>query len=659
MAIGSLFVARCDTAALVSQQEYYFAGSRPGDRILLVHFFKRSDWCVQYITLSRSEFLCLEQSSAIYLREPQRLLPVWLEPVEGVNFEEVENLRYKSKKRTYSDAVADRLIQISGGASELSAILLEPNLERAIGTFQKKDALGCNRNRFKLWFWSYVLHGFNRWSLQQKTHGCGGWDRGAEQHRHKKFGRPSLTPTSFTSSSVLFDKQCVASFKKQSRKHKTWLTIYIAALRHDFKVVAVRQPDGSVRLINKENEPFPSSQQFRYCVLKELGVEHCNVRLYGRKHARQIARHDEGSFKVATRNILEKMEADAYHSAILPVAIGGEGAAAPLIVCRGICTTVSGFPGIGFSEGAERGEAYCSMLFSCVAPRDLLERIYGFSSGTLVDWVICGISAEFRTDRGPGATVGANDSEYFNHPISSLTPAGEGQSKADIESSNPRSSHIEGRTHPQLSKLTIHELMKYEILQTLKINDSRALATNLPPEVAQHFRKEGLAATPNNYYRYLDERHCTSAIQVDLSTAIRAWCKKVTFRLERGCVQLEARPYSSAKLVESHFFRTTIREGQELTGYIVPLTIRVAWVEIEGLLIEVKAQLPFRAQSEELDATFEQAQAHSDDVRKLNSASRDSIVAETLMTQQTFEEETGKAWPLEAMVTRKAKRQAA
>lgn len=655
MAIGTQYICVKSFECLHQGWEYYFAGGRPGDRILLVHFHKRTNsWHHALFEMDREAFVRARNSAALAPTALQRSLPEWLEAVSGINFAELEDHRYPQKKISYSDAVDLRLAQIAGAASNYVDILRAPSIEKALGKHYRDDAPNSNRARYLLWFWAYVLHGFNKWALQLATHNCGTWDRLDPQHNAKKFGRPSITQTCFTFSSIGLEEQCAAAFTRHSKTSRTWTEIYEKAIAHDFGVVAILK-GGVPVLVQKQNKPFPSPDQFRYRVLKSLGQDVVSRRLYGAKHSRQIAKHHEGSFGQSTRNLFERMEVDAYTLNLLPQQLDGSGPGESIHVCRGICTTSSYTTGIGFSLGAERSEAYNSMLFCCVAQRDVIERVYGMSSGTLED-LARGISPEKRSDRGAGASAGSNDPGTHLFSIEALTPSGEGQSKAFIESSNPRKRQIEGLSSRSVSKLTIPELMKKELIGLMRDNDVSDISHRLWPEATEHFLENGFTASPSNLFRYLDERACTSAVEVDFDTAVRTWCQKQQFTLSEKGVALGDRLYSSDKLKNTQFFKSTRRGGVKITGYIVPMTIRIAWIEVNGRLVEVATVPPRRSQTAELDSSLAEAKQDEANLKAVKSKSRHDRIAMKMLANQKFETETGKSWHQggkEAVNTRK------
>lgn len=645
MNIGSQLVCCKSVGSLHAGNEYYFGGLRPCQSALLIRFYKSvSQWKVQTLTVGSEDFRRYLDSGSLTLRDKQRTLPVWLQHVEGINFEEIESLRYSDKKHSYREIVDRRLRWVSEAAQNYASVLSSPSPSKELAELRKKQGANVNRGRFTLWFWSLVMHGHNQWALMPPFHTCGKWDRTAEAHRQKKFGRPSLVDSEFNSPSHLTAELCIQGFLKYSRRVKTFVEIYELTLRKLFKVRSVKTENGGHQYFHPENKPFPSLHQFRYQVVQKLGEPVYAQKLYSSKHIRRHALRGKGSFLNEHLNVLDSLIADTFTVEQVPLGLDEEGVAELLYCCRGRCGTTGSIVGVGFSLGAEKGEAYRSMLFCCVAPRDLIARVYGIPENIVAAWTARGLSPAYISDRGGGATVrpeGESGGPIFSR--AEFIPSRDGQGNALIEASHPRDRKLEGHEGRPPSKLNVLQLMKLEVIRAIQQNESMDVTDRLSSEAVKHFVDENLAPTPHNFYKYLEDRHCTNAVDMPVEQAVRTFGKKVVFKLSDGGVLLHGRLYSAPELISSTFYRKA-PAGQTVTGYIIPCTVRIGWIELEGRLIELPAQSKLRSQDDSLQSTEEEVVVDQQRRKKLKAQARKQSGPAKAYFKDAFEQETGKEW---------------
>ncbi|MES2884200.1 MAG: hypothetical protein V4709_05315 [Pseudomonadota bacterium] len=645
MKIGSQLLCTKSVGSLQTDNEYYFAGLRPSLSALLVRFYKPDKvWKVQTLEVGAEDFNRYLQDGLVKVHEEQRTLPIWLHPVEGINFDEIENLRYKNKKHSYREIVEGRLNWVSEAADNYTIVLASPNLGKELAAFRKKRGKGINRSRFTLWFWSFFLHGKNRWAVMPPFHLCGTWKRDAEAHRHKKFGRPSLVDSEFTAPSHLTADLSVKGFLKYSGKIKTLVEIHDLTLRKVFKAKSIKTENGGHRYFHPENKPFPSLQQFVYQIIQKLGEHAYLKKLYSAKHLRRHALRGQGSFLNAHLNVLDSLLTDAFTVEQVPLGLAEEGVAELLYCCRGRCGTTGSIVGVGFSLGAEKGEAYRSMLFCCVAPRDVIARVYGIPEKELSAWIARGLSSAYVSDRGGGASVRPDgEGGDFAFSRGEIIPSRDGQGNALVESSHPRDRKLEGHEGRPASKLNVIQLIKQEIFRAILQNESMDVTDRLSSEAVKYFVDEKLVPTPHNFWKYLEDRHCTNSVEMGLDQAVRTFAKKVIFKLSDGGVLLHGRLYSAPELISSTFYRKAPAD-QTVTGYIIPCSIRVAWIEVEGRLIELSAQSKLRSQDESLQSTADELVDDEQRRKKLKSLARKQSGAVKGYFKEVFEQETGQEW---------------
>lgn len=625
---------------------YYYAGNRPDGSVLIVWFARRKKaWRTYIMTPPRGEFEAglLGDSPRLRRLAVQHTLPPWLESVEGINFEELEERRYKEKKQTYKQQVEGRVLKITPALERSIEILAADNPLREIA---KTAAIGDGAkhpHRLQTWFFAYLLHGQDPWSLKQPTIGCAGtWKRDDPKHRDTKFGRPSLVGTHFGWSSAAMSKQIIKAFLSRCGEGVTMATIHSDSLIEEFGC-KIRKVDGRHQIYHPDNKPFPSYGQFRYVVVRELGLDEVQRKLYGAARVRLKAVADEGNYTQQYANFLEGFEVDAYYTE-RTTAMYSEDAGEPLAVARGICVASGEVVGVGFALGSESGEAYRSMLFCMVAPKNYIARLYGIPVEHL-DWDISGLPSNFISDRGPAGHRGLADRLQAGFPIKSIAPSYGAQSKASIESSHPRDVKLEGAPTFVQSELNAVEMAKREIYRAAADNHSSNITSRLSDEAIRHFRKHGLAATPHNLCHFLIDRLRTSARDMSIEDAVRAFWTPIKLTIDRNGVKHRHRHYTSTQFKATGIQRKlSAKDEVTVNCYVLGLVVRYVWVEVDGKLIEVEATKRVRIDGEDLNIPLSDLEETAAERAKLESATRLSAQAAIAKAKTDFRSTTGKGW---------------
>ena len=123
---------------------------------------------------------------------PQLNLPEWLADVQDAVFDSAKQVNMKTRKRSPTQEVEKRLMDISALLEMENEILSSANPLAAIGRIGRKQIKHVHVARLQLWFFAYILYGRNIWALKPPTHNNGTWSRQSEQHKDTLFGRPSL-----------------------------------------------------------------------------------------------------------------------------------------------------------------------------------------------------------------------------------------------------------------------------------------------------------------------------------------------------------------------------------------------------------------------------------------------------------------------------------
>lgn len=648
MHIGTQFHAEDGLGSLVKGERYYYCGRTPNHGVLLI-WFKcdlKNRWKAYSIHMPDHQFEIALTSAPPTLKPipNQRRLPEWLKEVEGVNFEELEPIR-RDAKITYREQVEARLRQIEPLLQNEVTILVDANPIATAKSLARRLNPQANSARASLWFFAYLLHGRNIWSLKAPTHHLGTWDRGAPEHRMKRLGRPSKDRGHLSgwSGQLLID-QVEASYLKRVKLGKPMSTIFREAMVDDFGCDFIEDDYGQRRYFHPENKPFPSYGQFRYLIVKKFGLDDVRRAKYGAARQRNRAIVDLGQYTNQYASILENIEVDAYRCDDRPKAFYSDEPMPPLVVARAICTTTSACVGVGFSLQGETKQAYRSMLLCMAMPKDIIAKIFGIDP-KILQWPMHGLSRSVVSDRGPAGHNKLVEDLEARFPVKTITESYAGQSKPQVEASNPRSVKLEGAPNYVHSELHLPEMMRRELLRAVAQNRSKNIAPRLDNEAVKHFAKNLLVATPQNYWDYLEQRMRTSATDVAWEDAVRTYAARANVTLDRVGVLLETQYYKSAEFVEGGHHEALVRTGiSDLVGYYIPMAVRYIWIEVRGRLFELEAVKRVRQDNEELYVPFSELVNVSAERAILQSRTRNVASAERSYFEKEFKTMTGKEW---------------
>ncbi len=648
MYIGMQFEAPDGYGSFQKGIRYYFAGDRSDGTVLMVWFERyRGVWRAHLLMPTRPDFeaAILGKSPKLKRLAVQFGLPPWLQGNEGLNFDELEDRRYADKKQTYREQAESRLYKITP-ALECAREILDakaPLREIAKTGSQFENPEATHPHRLQVWFFAYLLHGQDLWALKKPTLGYAGtWSRRGEIHQSSKFGRPSLDGSCFGWSSALVRGQILKSYLKRCAVGKTMTEIHGQALLKDFGC-KVLYAGGTSTYFHPENKPFPSYGQFRSVVVDEYGLAQVQTTLFGAPRIRLKAVVDEGNTTQQYANILEGLEVDAFYTE-RPTSFFSNDAAEPLSVARGVCVCTGAVVGVGFSYGSETGEAYRSMLFCMVAPKDYMRWLYGLPEEGL-DWIVQGLPANFISDRGPAGHRKLAENLQANFPIKTIVRSYAGQSKPNVESSHPRDVKLEGAPSYEQSDLNVMEMVKREVLRAIRDNHSSDISSRLTDQAIHDFRKEGRVATPHHLWQYLDARGRTSARRLSLHDAVRAFWSPIDVTVDRSGVRHRHRYYNSPAFRETGLHERLVAQNAiVLTGYILSLVVRCLWVEVDGRLIQVDAISRTRIDEDDLNIPDADLERTKRELAIVKSRTRISTGAAAAGAESEFTQATGKTW---------------
>lgn len=622
MHIGRQFLAPEGWGPLLPETTYYLLANRPDLDAMTFAWFTRGkqDWRVYLIRLPRIELEVALRDGHLIDSPKQASVPPWLEPIEGVSIDGLEEGRIKPVQ-TYREHATSRLQAITPLLNEdferafdsasrpdkcfkrqLRSVWASstslPGTERPLGGPQEKKP---NALRALLWYCTFRLFGQQLEALLPAFAGIGKWSRKSWIGNGKRLGRPGKgVGVRQGHSAIGLAERIQNSYARFVEKGKTMVAIHQRALREEFGCAVETMSDGHKRHYHPEGLPFPTYQQFRYWVLKEYGLEAVQRTRWSESRFRTGAAAHVGSFSQDSANYLETAEADVYYIPELPRQILSSDPAPALLVCRLVDMATGNIFGVGFSSGGEKAEAYALANFCAVVPRSLMGRIFGIPLDES-KWVGGGLPSRGIFDRGAGSSPKADGVGQAASPIKELAPSWSGQSKATIESSHPRHTRLEGEPTYSVSELNVFQMAARELLRTPAENHRKNAVARLTPQM----QSDGVAGNPAAITNYLLERLRTSAIPMSVDVAVRKYLRPIEFVQKSDGLWLEALQYSHTHL-HQHGLPARVPKGHAtiVKGFVYPYSLYVAWVEISGRLYEVEPLLRIRDDHEQLRITW-------------------------------------------------------
>jgi hypothetical protein len=640
MKVGTQLAAPTGLGSLRPGETYHFVLSdSTAGKVTLLWFAGKDFSRVCFIKLQQEIFESALMEGSLVLLERQSSQPPWLADLEDIDPQQLESGR-RGRKTTYLTIVERRYLHIETLAKDPKAILGSADPAEVIARHAKACTPKQNPTRLAVWFGAYIVSGKNIWSLMPRFLNIGGWDRSQHPHCDKKLGRPSLLSGKRAGHSAIPIAGVIADAYVRFAKRGAHMTeIYNDAIRDVFKCKVTTDRLGHKTIYHPQSLPFPTLGQFRYWVMKQFGMQQVHLALYGAARVRSQSATSEGRFASSVSNILERSEVDAYQLAERPKCMLSEEAAPVLVVARSICVTTGAGAGIGFSLGGESAEAYSSMLFCMAVPKSFFCAMFGLEINDS-DWPCEGLSPHYIVDRGPGAKDALIAELERKFPIRELAPSYAGQSKACVESSHPRKVRQEGKPTYVVSRLNVVELMKREILRTIKDNETSDVASRLTPQMIT----DGVAPNPHALWRYLDARGRNDAMPMSIAEAVRTFLKPVQLKAQHDGLYLSGLRFDSKELRESKLLESiAAQQVTSVPGYVYPLCARLAWIECKGKLLLVEAMLPLRDDEGQTYLSLGELAQTAKKARELNGLQREHSTAAKLESDLRFDESTGKS----------------
>ena len=637
MMLGARIVAPQGFKCFDQGQAYHFLNSDSDrNRVRLVLFANENeDVSVELITVSRIDFEeGLEQGFLV--EDARDDYPPWLGPIQGYSVSHLERRRI-STKESYSQKVDRRYMAISELIANYLIVISSDNPNAIINAHAKKSIPQQNARRLRLWFYSYIVFGFNKWALMPPLHRIGGWNREAHTNS-RKLGRPSPKGRSSGYPCTAEMKEKILSgFLRFRSAYGSQERLYSDVLTKEFGCTVVTRGD-SKSFIHPDGKPFPSITQFKYWVRKLINPKALAYELKGPHIARAQA-GSEGSFAESLTNLNQRVEFDGYNLSEKLSGITEGSAVDGFCVVRAVCGLSGAILGIGFSEGRDTMEANRMALFSMAIDKVKFGELFGLviKPG---EWPSIGLSGSIVFDRGPGAGYDCTSEIRWLGSLE-LTPSFSGQSKATVESSHPRDKKTLDQPSYVHSKLNFVQMARREIMRVLSDNHSSDAAMRMTEEMLL----TGFKPTPHNIWCYLDSRGRNSAIGMPYDRAVRLFLTEHPATIKKDAVYFYGRKYRSQALVNTRVFDRIARNGTvSVSAFALTMCVRHIWVEVEGLLYELDFIRPASTPESSVDISLHDLK----EIDKMRRAVAADLRHERPAIQQEFrdrfERETGEEW---------------
>ncbi|MCI2811001.1 hypothetical protein [Eoetvoesiella caeni] len=642
MQVGTALEAPEGYVALEPGLTYYFLRSnRVTGLAQIVLFTFCGRWLAHLRSMPRAEFEeALINGLIVAVASPQGP-PPFLAGAKGRNLRSHDLQRVNAKK-LHVERKEERILKIAPLIKDIDSILSAANPEKELNRYA--HTRGFNAQRMRFWFFSYACFGADSDVLFPHYFNCGRWNR-LDRTAGVKWGRKSKSRGTLSGSRLSHEDiaKIVSSYLRHRAPGRPLTVIYALAMHKDFNAaVHIDEQIGQKRLVSTDGKPLPTYDQYRYQLRKALGVEAIQTARWGATRYRRTKAAHQGTFTESVSNLLERVEADAYYCEDRPLSYQGNGSLRPLVVTRLTDSTSGMRLGIGFAFGKEDSQSYHSALFCAAIPKKKFCQLFDIVISE-ADWPSQGLPLHYITDRGPGVkrerNHDARDGEGLI--IRELTPSGQGQSKALVESAQRRTTKLEGPTRAPQSTLTVIEMVVREIHRLLAENQTSDVSSRLTPEMIQH----DTFPSPNGVWNFLDSRARNDSHHVSFDDAVRRFLVDTEVSINRSGVWLKGQRYDSSALRQNGILdRASSVGAQRLRAYVFPFSVRYIWVEVAHEIIEVEAELGLNDDKAQLVRTAETLTEEYEKRKQLGRERKQDKHATTVEHLGRFGARTGKDW---------------
>lgn len=621
--------------AIAKTQQLHLIDNSPATEwTTLVEFVNCGGGRADFHRMRREDFESGLCSGLIRATEKQPTLPLWLEPLEGMDLASVELGRLHRKKSNIVRA-NDKLCAIKPLVDRKDGIFESDNPAATIAAMARELGLKKHTTRLRLWLSCYLVFRTVD-ALYPAFVQIGHWDREKKEKPNPLGRQPSGGRRTYCHVTEEIKKKIEAGYHEEADIGRTRIEIYTSILRKKFKCQTVGSGAGK-RILSSDGTPFPSINQVTYHVRKAYDPCLLQETTYGAARVRSRLQPDRGRYSEGVANILERAEADGYYCPERFRDFDGQTLEAQLCVVRMVDVASGTTVGIGFSLGAESSAAYRMALFCCSIKKSEFGRLFGLAIDDS-EWPCLGLPGRVTFDRGPGAADGIQG-ETVLIPWRELTASYSPLDKATVESSHPRTTQTEGKPQTFHSALTPIGAAKEIIRRAIKDNWQSDASNRMTPEMI----RDGVMPNPMGIWQWLDRRARTSGEQISFDEAVRTFLSPVEFTATRDYLKLQARRFGSDAAEEAGF-RRKLPPGQtvRVTGYAMNFCVRHAWVNVAHRLVEVDALLPIRDSDKQLYCSIDYLVREKSKLAVSQAALRELGGAEELRFNEECEQATGK-----------------
>ena len=640
MLVGTPWLAPEGLGSLCKDITYHFLSRfSQSTSVTFVSFLKKeSNWEAKFHRIPSE---CFEQAllDGSLVKQHMASLPPWLIQYEGQSLGHI-SMSADPMGKSYEARAAERYAHIEPFAEDIDSLLQLDDPAKAIRQRLRDQGSKQNPARVILWLCSYLCFGRRLESLLPAFRNSGRWSRDDKAASMKKPGRPSRKGKQHGHSAVPLKKVIAESYRKFAEHGVPMTKIWRQALDLIFGCKTRKGTDGLREYYHPQGLPFPSYRSYRYHVLKAFGLSQVRATKHGTNAVRSES-ISEGAFTEYTANLYERSETDAYTCPDIPRhALTGKPAPS-LVVARLICPVTGFLTGIGFSSGGESSSAYRSMYFCAAIPKSYFFNIFGLTFSD-EQWPALGLPMDVIGDRGPHA----GDTRMFGSASTSpvireITPSYDGQAKAIIESSHPREGHIDAPPSHLLSNLTTFQMARREVYQLLKDNETSDVSDRLTPEMVA----QDVIGTPIGMFQFLQLRGRSNAIPMSIQDAIRSYLDPVTFTFDRNGLHLKRQPFRCEALQNyPNVVRSAAQKRIEIKGFVYPVALRMAWIEINGKIEEVHAILRINDDKAQLELTLSELIELEEAKKAAASSMLEHKAATASSLEEDYKRQTGLDW---------------
>ena len=586
----------------------------------------------------------------------QRKMPPWLDGLKGRNLSDFDKAR-KDPKRRHRERIDEKFAVIEPLVNSFEAVLDAPNPALVINQHARGTTKKLNETRVRLWFFCYLVFGFNKNALYYRTPKIGKWNRLTSKSTTKR-GRPANQGKDHGYNvDADMDARTIRCYQKYAKRGRGMREVYIESMKSPEFGCRVRKIKVGnrirTRIYHPEGKPFPSLKTFAFRVCRHFGRRQVQQTLHGKTRARSRLKPEVGSFAENTWNLMQRTETDATGIAELPKGYVDGSTLPPLYEYVQRDTASGAKTGIGFTPNSESSAGYRMTNFCAAIDKPRFCRLFGIII-TADDWGTIGLSPADITDRGAGSTDGAFSRDQSLRPIiREMAPSNSGQGKAIVESSHPKTRSDDEAPSFVQSDLRTVELVGKRIRAVIEFNKTCDVSHLIAPELANDVSSE----TPNGLWSCLAARGRNDAVEVAFEDAVRNFLDKRPAKLSRKGVTFAGRLYRSSALELSAACESiTGSKTLDIEVYVLEACIRHIWFDWNGVLIELDVCYPIPVLDTTLYMSLAEAAQYFEHSKRSRDLLREDGLGHDMEMRQTYERETGRQWDSTTRISGRPKR---